>query len=144
MGAINYGSSDYVSIGLDVREEIDPDEMEFLYDEITNILDRYDFYYYHVVIKSGYHEGFYIDIENNFPVAFDDWEEKQDVQKEITELKQFLIDCARLGMVQYSPGWCTGYSDYKGTIAAIKDAVKEMRTETKQTPTWAQYERKGV
>lgn len=141
MDAINYGSSDYITIGLDVREEIDPDEMEFLYDDaITNILDRYEFYYYHVVIKSGYYEGYYIDIENNFPVSFDNWKDKRAAQKEITKLKQFLIDCAGFGLVKCSPGWCTGYSDYNGTIAAIKDAVKEMRTEAKQTPTCAQYE----
>ena len=34
-----------------------------------------------------------------------------------------------------------GYSDYNGTISAIKEAVKEIREEVKQTPTWAQYER---
>lgn len=32
-------------------------------------------------------------------------------------------------------------SDYNGTIAAIKEAVKGMREEVKQTPTWRQYER---
>lgn len=51
---------------------------------------------------------------------------------------------ARLGLVKCSPGWCTGYSDYNGTMAAIKAAIKSMREEAKQTPTWAQYERKGA
>lgn len=45
------------------------------------------------------------------------------------------------GLVQCSPGWCTGYNDYKGTIVAIKAAIKEMREEVKTIPTWAQYER---
>ena len=57
------------------------------------------------------------------------------------EIKQFLIDCAGLGLVQCSPGWCTGYNDYNGTIKAIKAAIKEMRDELRTIPTWAQYNR---
>lgn len=45
------------------------------------------------------------------------------------------------GMVQCSPGWCTGYNDYKGTCRAINAAIKVMRDEVNNTPTWAQYER---
>lgn len=171
MGAINYFTSDYITLGLrpyDTSDfESDSEGMEELQNEcdkyggtledaiqdyiqscyeadyanIETELAKHSFYYYHVVIKPGHYEGFSIDIENNFSVAFDNWEDKKDAQKEITELKQFLINCAGLGLVQCSPGWCTGYSDYSGTIAAIKEAVIEMREEVKQTPTWAQYER---
>lgn len=80
--------------------------------------------------------------ENNFyPVALDGWEDRRDANKEITEIKQFLIACAGLGLVECSPGWCTGYNDYNGTIQAIKAAIKEMRSELKTIPTWLQYER---
>ena len=44
-------------------------------------------------------------------------------------------------MVKCSPGWCTGYSNYKETITAINEVVKEIREEVKTIPTWAQYER---
>lgn len=111
------------------------------YKNIEIELKTHSFYYFHVVIKPGYYEGFTLDIENNFPVCYDSWEDKRAAQKEITELKQFLIDCAGLGLVKCSLGWCTGYSDYKGTIKAIKAAIKEMREEIKTVPTWAQYER---
>ena len=171
MDTINYFTSDYITLGLrpyDTNDfENDTDFMEELQKEVDkhggtleNALDDYiqscyeddfeninierakhNFYYFHVVIKRGYYEGFALDIESNFSIAFDSWEDKREAQKEITELKQFLIDCAGLGMVKCSPGWCTGYSDYNGTITAIKDAVKEIREEVKQTPTWAQYER---
>lgn len=50
-------------------------------------------------------------------------------------------NCAGLGLVQCSPGWCTGYNDYNGTIKAIKAAIKEMRDELRTIPTWAQYNR---
>lgn len=174
MGAINYFTSDYITLGLrpyDTSDfENDSEFMEELqnecneyggtlenalqdyiqscyeddYSNIETELAKHSFYYYHVVIKPGYYEGFTLDIESNFPVCFDGWEDKKNAQKEITELKQFLIDCAGLGLVKCSPGWCTGYSDYNGTIAAIKEAVKAMREEVKTIPTWAQYEREGA
>lgn len=66
---------------------------------------------------------------------------KKEAQKEITAIKNLLTECAGLGLVQCFPGWCTGYNDYKGTLAAIKAAVKEMRQEMRQAPTWSQYRR---
>lgn len=171
MGAVNYFTSDYITMGLrpyDTNDfENDRDFMEELQQEVDeyggtleNALDSYiqscyesdyeniqcelekhNFYYYHVTIKPGYYEGFTLDIENNFPVALDGYEDRRDANKEITEIKQFLIACAGLGLVKCSPGWCTGYSDYNGTIQAIKSAIKEMRSELKTIPTWSQYER---
>lgn len=151
MGAINYYTSDYITMGLrpydieDFTDEngIDYDEIQFCYDcdyeNIETELNKHDFYYFHVTIKPGYYEGFTLDIENNFPVALDSWEDRNAANKEITEIKQFLIDCAGLGLVQCFPGWCTGYNDYNGTIRAIKNAIKEIRQEIKSVPTWAQY-----
>ena len=174
MGTINYCTSDYITLGLHPYNASDFENDNELIEELRNECNEYggtlenalqdyvqlcyendyiniktelakhSFYYYYVTIESGYYEGFSIDIENNFPVCFDGWRDKNDAQKEITELKQFLIECAGLGLVKCSPGWCTGYSDYNGTIAAIKEAIKAMREEAKQTPTWAQYERKGA
>ena len=165
MGAVNYFTSDYITLGLrpyntsyfendtefmdELQKEIDeyggtlenaiddyiPGCYESDFENIECELKKHTFHFYHVVIKPGYYEGFTLDIENNFPVCFDSWEHEREAQKEITELKQFLIDCAGLGLVKCSPGWCTGYSDYNGTIAAIKEAVKAMGEEAKQTPT---------
>ena len=171
MGAINYYTSNYITMGLRPydRYELtnDPEFMEELqreideyggtvetalasyinecyscdYDNIKMELEKHYFYYYHITIKPGYYDGFTLDIENNFPVALDSWEDRREAMKEITEIKQFLIDCAGLGLVACFPGWCTGYSDYNGTIQAIKAAIKEMRSELKTIPTWSQYER---
>lgn len=171
MGTVNYFTSDYITMGLrpyDSRElENDSDFMEEMRQEceeyggtvesaidnyiqscyesdLANIeheLKKHNFYYYHVTIKPGYYEGFTLDIENNYPVALDSWQDRRDANKEITEIKQFLIACAGLGLVKCSPGWCTGYSDYNGTIKAIKAAVKKMRDELRTIPTWTQYNR---
>ena len=171
MGAINYYTSNYITLGLRPYDKNDyTNDPEFMaalqaeideyggtveaaldsyinecyeedYNNIKTELGKHYFYYYHITIKTGYYEGFTLDIENNFPVALDSWKDRRDASKEITEIKQFLIDCAGLGLVACSPGWCTGYSDYNGTIRAIKAAIKAMRDELKTIPTWAQYNR---
>lgn len=171
MGAVNYFTSDYITMGLrlynswelendlefmeEIKNEVDEyggtienaiaDYIEDCYscdyENIKTELEKHNFHYYHIAIKPGYYEGFTLDIENNYPVALDSWEDRRGANKEITEIKQFLIACAGLGLVQCSPGWCTGYNDYKGTLKAIKAAIKEMRDELRIIPTWAQYNR---
>lgn len=108
-----------------------------------NILNKYDFYYFHVVLKPGYYEGFSLDIENNFGVALDGWEDRREAQKEITQLKNCLLELAGVGLVACFPGWCTGYKDYNETIKAIKEAIKEIREECKTIPTWKQYQKEA-
>lgn len=171
MGAVNYFTSDYITMGVSplcsCDFENDPDFMNEIraeaaeygetvedaidnyisacyetdFDNVKDILSQFSFWYYHVTIKPGYYEGFTLDIESNFPVAFDSWEDRREAQKEITQLKKFLLECAGVGLVACYPGWCTGYEDYKGTCKAIEAAVKEMREEVKTVPTWKQYER---
>lgn len=171
MGAVNYFTSDYITMGIEPYSAYDlkndPDFMDALRDEVNeyggtidealesyiqasyeddeinieSILEKYSFYYFHVTIKPGYYEGFTLDIENNYPVAFDGWEDKRAAQREITSLKKCLIECAGVGMVECWPGWCTKYNDYKGTCKAIGAAIKVMRDEVNNTPTWTQYAR---
>ena len=171
MGAVNYFTSDYITMGLrpydrfdlendrDFMEELEAEISEYGgtvenaidsyiescyesdYENIRYELKKHNFYYFHIAIKPGYYEGFALDIENNFPIALDSWEDRREAMKEITEIKQFLIDCAGFGLVACFPGWCTSYSDYNGTLKAIREAVKDMRNELKTVPTWTQYNR---
>lgn len=153
MGAINYGTSEYITIGYNcnteyARNDFGTDEEEqrqfeinFLYDEVKKELNDFSFYYFHVSIKCGYYDGFYIDIENNFPYAFDGWQDKRDAQKEITQIKQFLLSCVDIGLVACSPGWCTAYSSAVESANKIKSAVSDMRADVSGTPTFLQYER---
>ncbi len=170
MGAINYFTSDYITIGVrlydrwdlekdscfmeEVQEQINEyggtvdsvinDYINDCYEadlmNVETILNKYSFYYYHVAIKPGYYEGFTINIENNFPVAFDSWEDKRAAQKEITAVKNFLLDCLGVGLVQVWPGWCTSYKSLEESTKAIKEAVKAMREEARHIPTWLYYE----
>lgn len=112
MGAINYYKNDFVTIAVNI-EEFEEDEKELtengfyyniddeitnLYEDITNILSKYNFYYTHVTIKSGYYDGFYIDFENNFDIFYNDYFEKMQAVKEVTQLKKFLIECVENGL----------------------------------------------
>lgn len=154
MGTINYRTSDYITLGapmFDYEDFTDEEgnvdyyamefEQEWLYDEIQAIRKKYDFYYYHVKLEPGYYEGFSVDIENNFGIAYDNWEDKRLAQKEITEIKKFLLECAENGLVCVWPGWCTHYRTPEETRTDIAEAIKEMRSEARTTPTWRDYER---
>lgn len=159
MGTINYKTSDYITMGAriqnysdfendsyfleEMKEEIDRCGLEnVIYSEIEEnyncdrknvetYLNQHNFNFYHVTIEPGYYEGFSINIENNFSIAYNNREEKRQAQKEITELKQFLLDCAGVGIAVVYPGWCTKELSYNDSVKAIKASIKEMREELK-------------
>lgn len=154
MGAINYMTSDYVTLGYDLSydyendfetyedaqeyKELDIEDMRFT---IGDILAKYDFWYYHITILPGYYEGFSINIECNFGITWDDCYQKKAAQKEITQIKKFLLECIENGLCVVYPGWCTRYLNKSDSTKEINKAIKELRQEAKNTPTWAQYER---
>lgn len=157
MGAVNYATSNYITIGLkpydyedfdDENGNIDYDMMNDYYqadyNNIETILNKYDFHYFHVVIKPGYYEGFSIDIENNYGVCYDCWQDKQAALEEATQIKLFLLECIDNGLCKCSPEWCTGYYDRAESVKAVKQAVKEMKEEIRSIPTWRYCERMGI
>ena len=150
MGAINYKTSDFITIGyncnfIDYEDEFYNDIIQDYFDQVCRRLKEEYFYYFHVTVEPGYYEGFSIDIEFNFSICFDSWEDKAIAQKEITKIKQFLLECVNdFECCAVYPGWCTGYADYKTTIEELNTAVLKMRDLVKSTPTAAQYFRKGA
>lgn len=145
MGTINYNTSDFVTIGyncnnIDYDDEFYNDFIQDYYDQIDYLLKKQHFYYFHVKLEPGYYEGFSIDIEFNFSVCFDDYFDKQNAQKEITQLKKFLLQCINdFECCVVHPGWCTGHEDYSNSVLKLNTAIKEMRQTIKNTPTWIQY-----
>ncbi len=144
MGAINYKTSDYITIGYNLNN-IDFASDDFTFDNIVQddyesvkaLLKNYYFYYFHVTIDPGYYEGFSIDIECNFSWCFDSWIDKQEAQKEITRLKAFLIECINnYSCCVVSPGWCTTYYNYKDSVNKLNQAIKEIRQHVKSIPTY--------
>ena len=160
MGSINYFTSDYITIGVDLNALHDNIENEFdddysrdyyisdyindLYDDVEALLKQYDFYYFNVRVKPGYYEGFSIDIEYNFAYCLDSWRDRRDALKEITDITAFLLKCINdFNLCAVSPGWCTTYYSRNDTIKKLKDAIEEMRDTVKRTPTWLQVRREG-
>ena len=150
MGTINYKTSDYITLGyncnnIDYEDDFYHEFISDLYEQIKYRLNQEYFYYFHVTLEPGYYEGYSINIEFNYPVCFDNWEEKQAAQKEITEIKKFLLECiSDFECVACYPGWCTGYADYKETLEELNAATCLMREKVKSTPTYSQYIRKGA
>lgn len=174
MGAINYGTSNYITIGLkpydisdfeedaefmsEMEEEINeyggdiedaiPNYIQDCYEadhsNIEYALKKQDFHFFHVVIKCGHYEGFYIDIENNYPVCYDSWSDKQAALKEATCIKKFLLECIDMGLCEVWPGWCTSYKSRDESIKAVKEAIRDMKEEIKGIPTWEHCKRLGI
>lgn len=176
MGTINYGTSNYITMGIrpadassifndpDFREWIEEEyhispeeEEERAYSIAVDVAREYDeedraeiekeiealqpLTYYHIAVKSGYYEGFYIDIESNYPVFFDDYADRAEAQKEVTKIRRLLESLTGCGLCSVWPGWCTTYRNREETFEDIAEAVQEMRDEIRSTPTWRQYER---
>ena len=141
MGAINYKTSDYITLGYNTNN-IDYDDDFYYelindeYEEIKYLLEREYFYYFHIVLEPGYYEGFTIDIEHNFSYCYDNYYEKLEALKEITRIKNFLLYIVNnFNINVVYPGWCTSYGDYKKTISEINSAILEMKAGVKNTPT---------
>lgn len=162
MGAINYYTSDYITLGFNVSEydfettkqemsrlvkrpveklynwevnEWRNDAISFVREEMQNILDDYGFGYFHVMLVNGYYEGFSLTIDSNYPIAFDDSEDKSFAQKEITQVKACLKRLVDNGLSVVYPSWCTVYlTDRKECYKEIEQAIKAMREEVNNTP----------
>ena len=145
MGAINYFTSDYITLGVNCNNIESDDDYYFLqedYEQIENILNKEQFYYFNVKLEPGYYEGFSIDIKFNFGYCLDGWQDRRAAHKEITRIYKFLLCCVGdFGLCAVSPGWCTTYYDYAATLDKLKQAIKEMRDTVNGTPTWAQVRR---
>lgn len=146
MGTINYGSSDYINVGWDLRNY--PDLTGLDYEGITAAIEdmiyNSDLNFFTIDIKPGYYDGFYLNIEFTYPSVFYDYSEKREALKEVTRVKRLLYALSRMGVVQYSPGWCMGYYTASETRANINKAVKEMRQDIRETPTEYTYNAEGV
>lgn len=167
MGAINYFTSDYITLGIKPYEysdfENDTEFMEQMKEEVNEyggtieeninnyisecydcdyanvetILNKYSFAYWHIAIKPGYYEGFTLDIENNYGIYFDSYTDRRESMKELTQLQKMLIDCAGVGLVTCFPGWCTGYAN--GYIETVKDIKKAIKEMQQEVKTTPTY-----
>ena len=144
MGAINYYTSDFVTIGynlnfVDYEDDFYNDIISDYYYQVKYRLNREKFSIFTVELKPGYYEGFTIDLKLDY-FYFEDYIEKREAQKEITRIKNFLIECINdFECCAVFPGWCTTYLNYDESIKAVSEAVQEMREAVRSTPTYKNY-----
>jgi hypothetical protein len=145
MGAINYGNNKYFNMGMDLSPDYDEYdyqcEYEYQFEETQNTIDKYNFNFFKIWIENGYYEGFYLCIDFDF-LYFDDWNEKREMLKEITQLKHLLKELCYNGLVKYSAGWCMAYYSEDETKQAIKTVIKEIKQNILNIPTWRKYHKK--
>ena len=148
MGAINYGRSDFVNLGIrpelwdgTPQDETDS-EVQFLFEEVKSLIENEYFWEIKIEVVPGYYEGFWLNIEDPKFNYFEDWREKRDYLKELTRLRGFLLKCVQYGLVVYSPGWCMGYETKEASYDIVNKAIREAKQKARNTPTYRNY--KGV
>ena len=141
MGAINYGTSTYLcSLGYNLNNDVEnheeaQDDQFWTAEEVQDYIDELSLCYYNIDIKPGYYEGFYIDISDINGDYYSDYDCKQERVEELHKIGRALIYLTNhFNLVNYEPGWCTGYSNTDSTIRYIKNAVKREITEIYNTP----------
>ena len=151
----NYIMSDYITIAFnlnysDMCNSIDDEKEREDVQNMTIELARKDTQYilncfklgkfFDLYIKSGYHKGFTICIENLLPSVFKSYEQKQEAQKEITLVKKCLIRLVKeCGLLEFYPYWRMGYATKDETLQDINEAIKFMRKEVDESLTEYQY-----
>lgn len=129
MGAVNYGTSDYITIGFNLGLSTDNDEATAAsvdyYTHVAETIDNLANEYFSVGICEGYYEGFYITITPNLYIP--DHEAQQDAiaaaYHVCSLLKYAVRECC---CCKVSPGWCTGYATEAESIEAINIAYADM------------------
>lgn len=129
MGAINYGTSDYITIGFNLSLFTDSDEATAAsvdyYAHVAETIDNLTNEYFSVDICEGYYEGFYITITPDLYIP--DHEARQDAiaaaYHVCSLLKYAVRECC---CCKVSPGWCTGYATETESIEAINIAYADM------------------
>lgn len=129
MGAINYGTSEYVTIGFNLSLFTDSDEATAAsvdyYTHVMEAIDNLTNEYFSIDICEGYYEGFYITITPDLYIP--DHEARQDAiaaaYHVCSILKYAVRECC---CCKVSPGWCTGYATESESIEAINIAYADM------------------
>ena len=129
MGAVNYGTSDYITIGFNLSLFTDSDEATAAsvdyYTHVAETIDNLTNEYFSVDVCEGYYEGFYITITPDLYIP--DHEARQDAiaaaYHVCSLLKYAVRECCGC---KVSPGWCTGYATKAESIEAINIAYADM------------------
>ena len=129
MGAVNYGSNDYVNLCFNFDEEMDEILMQDIVDDVEYDIDyNLDNEFYKIEVKPGYYDGLYLDIHAyELPELFVDMEEKIQAIKEVLHIYEFLKNLVEQGWQAYTPGWSTGF--YENSLEQVGQGILKMLQE---------------
>lgn len=155
MGAINYGRSKYITLGYNTddlyeeKEELEDNDIYYdvddtiysQFEELEYIVGKYNFDYFDVKLKSGYYDGFYLEIKDNEYVYFDNMQEREDVLKEVSALKKLLLELIDNGLLVCYPWWVTKWLNDVESIKEVNKAIAIIRKDIRKIPTYRTYKR---
>ena len=125
MGTINYGTSEFVTVGAPDYNG-NAEAYNTLEDWVNEKLSQYSFKYYDLNIEYGYYEGFYIDIRKNDSFYFLDADDAKKtapiIRNEIDSVINALKELCELGCCVVHPGWNTAYLNLEDSIKEIESA----------------------
>ena len=134
MGTINFGTLTNIDRLALVNEPETEDEELYceLVEETQAQLDKLNLYYFSLSIEYGYYEGFYLKLnEENTKYIYANTKEKQEVLKELTAIKNILIELVKDNfLIGCYPSWVTTRLKTAETIKQIKSIIKELKAET--------------
>lgn len=137
MGAINYKTSEYITMGLELWNARKIDQASDLYDLAQDEIDRREFSFWRVTLEPGYYEGFSVNIEQELPDCFNDSDEAFDARMDVEIMRDLLTALADdVGLVACYPGWCTSYADKNETQEMINAALARMAADVEDTPVY--------
>lgn len=155
MGAINYGRSKYITLGLNTdtlyeeKEELEDNDIYYdvddticsQFEELEYIVGKYNFNYFDVKLKPGYYDGFYLEIKDSEYVCFDNMQEREDVLKEVSVLKKLLLELIDNGLLVCYPWWVTKWLNDVESIKEVNKAIATIRKDIRKIPTYRTYKR---
>lgn len=155
MGTINYGTSHFITVGLntwDFEDGIDDegfvvegsryDLMDDIRTGIENLLEDSgikDDSAYNVKIESGYYEGFYINITDEY-LYFDDETDREEAREQITAIFDFLYKAVDEGLCVVYPGWVTKCLNYEDSKKALEEAFNQALADCDKKPDYEKYQ----
>ena len=165
MAAINYKTSDFITLATKAYHATHEDAVEQLNDygytdkdiedmnlddfiselyrdyeeadyfNTEEVINRYDFTYFNIVIMAGYYEGLQVDIElNDYGLWTTGYEEDfidsiTEAIDEIETLKKLMIELTWIGLKACNPGWSTGWYSLDETLEQIDIACENIKND---------------
>lgn len=143
MGAINFGrliNKNNLALVNEPESQEEQEEQDFFnyeLEEVEEELKNHEFYYFNIAIEFGYYEGFYLKLkEDSTKLIYENTQEKKEVLKELTKIKNILIKFVNDGLLWGCyPSWLYNRLDTSQTIKEIKELIKQLKEEVKSSYT---------